>query len=60
MKKSNKHHATIFKHVLKVYFEYWIIFEGYMQAELFEKQLQSFGKSLIFSVFDHIFKNKDQ
>ena len=34
----------------KVRFEYWTIFEGYFRAEIFEKQLWTFGQSLIFNV----------
>ena len=34
-----------------VYFEYWIIFKGYLRAEVFETQYLTFGQSLIFNVF---------
>ena len=42
----------------KVRFEYWTIFEGYLRAEIFQKQLCTFGQSLIFNVFSYIFKIK--
>ena len=35
---------------IKVRFEYWTIFEGYLRAEIFEKQIWTFGQSLIFNV----------
>ena len=38
----------------KVRFEYWTIFEGYLQAEILEKQLWTSGQSLIFIVFSYI------
>ena len=44
----------------KVRFEYCTIFEGYLWAEIFEKQLWTFGQSLIFNVFSYILKIKDK
>ena len=45
---------------LKVRFEYWTIFKGYLQAKIFEKQLWTFGQKLIFNEFTYIFKIKDK
>ena len=44
----------------KVRFEYWTIFEGYLQAEIFKKELLTLSQSLIFNVNSHIFKIKDK
>ena len=44
----------------KVRFEYWTIFEGYLRAEIFQKQFWTFDQSLIFNVFSYIFKIKDK
>ena len=44
----------------KVRFEYWTIFEGYLWAEIFEKEIWPFGQSLIFNVNSHIFKIKNK
>ena len=44
----------------KVCFEYWTIFEGYLWAEIFEKEIWPFGQSLIFNVNSYIFKIKDK
>ena len=41
---------------IKVRFEYWTIFEGYLRAEIFEKQIWTFGQSLIFNVNLRIFR----
>ena len=40
-------------------FENWPIFEVLLWAEIFEKQLWTFGQSLILNVFLHIFKIKE-
>ena len=44
----------------KVRFEYWTIFEGYLWAEIFEKEIWPLCQSLILNVNSHIFKIKDK
>ena len=51
---------TIFMSDPEVRFEQWTIFEGYLQAEIFEEYLWSFGQAVIFNAFSYISKIKDK